>query len=306
MIDVESIVYDLGIEVLRETDEELWALCPGHFDRTGKPDHNPAWSVNRTTGAHHCFSCGYSGSLSDLYRDVSGTVPEDLEWELQKASVQAGLERVKKAEVEEGPAINEWQLNHFAEVPQRLLDRRRVTRGAVDAFGVRWDKDRRMWVLPIRTTEGVLVGYQFRQKGGFSNHPKGLEKSRYLFGISHQLNEPVMTITEAPLDAVRMAGLGIPCISTMGAWVDEKQAQVLSRHYSMVVNALDNPAVDAAGKQGSERLLRLLHGRGTVLLDFDYTGLTGKDPGDEPDDSKLLDAWDRTVSLHLGAPLVQD
>ena len=302
MIDVESVLFDLGIEVRRESDDELWALCPGHKERTGKEDERPSWSINKETYVHHCFSCGYSGNLSSLYRDINGeSAPEDLEWELQKASVQHGLTKALRTEEEvvEGPAINEWQLHHYAEVPDRLLARRRVTREAVDAFDVRWDKERRMWVLPMRTTEGKLFGYQFRQKGGFSNHPKGIEKTSTLFGISHQLDGgDIMGITEAPLDAVRMYGLGFPCVSTMGAWVDEAQVSILCRHFRTIVNCLDN---DAAGRQGTERLLRLTKGRGTTVLHFDYTGLAGKDPGDEPDDDKLRAAWRRTVSLNLGA-----
>lgn len=294
-LDIESVVYDLGIAVERTTEKELWALCPMHESRTGKPDQHPSWSINRTTFAHHCFSCGYSGTLNMLYEDVLGEVPDNLEWELARAGVQQAL-APEVAPVTQGPTVNEWELHNYSAVPDRMLELRRLKRSAIDAFDIRWDRDRRAWVLPMRTPEGALLGFQYRQKGVFLNHPEGINKSSTLFGLSHQLDQRRMVIVESPLDAVRLYGLGIPAVSTMGAWVSATQAELLSQHFWMIVSGLDN---DPAGQKGYQRLLTLLIRQTTVIVAWDYTGLPGKDPGDVEDDEELLAAWNRTITFGL-------
>jgi len=308
-IDIESVLYDLHIVVHHVIEDELWAVCPMHLVRTGKADTHPSWSINRNTLAHHCFSCGYSGGLNGLYEDVSGTVPEDLEWEIQKAGLLASVDNSAVPRTTSttggsdgflpfsaGPPVNEWELGRYAEVPERLLELRHLKRSAVDAFGIRWDRDRKAWVLPMRTPDGTLMGWQCRQKGTFLNHPEGIAKSETLFGLHHQRDESRMAIVESPLDAVRLFGLGIPAVSTMGAWVSKAQVKLLKYHFWLIVSAMDN---DAAGRNANERLLRSFHGYDTVLFVFDYDGLPGKDPGDVEDDDLLQAAWDRTLSFGL-------
>jgi len=92
LLNIEGILYSLDIHVLRESGDELLAKCPLHLQRTGKEDGHPSWSINSKTYVHHCFSCGYAGTLTTLYRDLVGEVPEDLEWELSKQSVLAALD----------------------------------------------------------------------------------------------------------------------------------------------------------------------------------------------------------------------
>ncbi len=304
-LDVASIVAELGIQVVRESGDELIALCPLHYERTGKIDHKPSWSINQTTFVHHCFSCGYAGTLNSLYRDIRGEVPDDLEWELRKTSVSAGLSKAitpQEAPAKDGPKVSEWTLRHYADVPQPLLDRRHLHREAIDAFQVRWDKEAKSWVLPVRTMGGELLGYQFRQRGNIINHPEDMKKSTTLFGghLSLELESNKIAVVESPLDAVRLVGIGIPAVSTMGAGISSEQITHLTRNFLTIVSAMDN---DAAGVNARNYLLQEVRRRGRVALAFDYAGLPGKDPGDVPDDSLLLEAWRRTLALNLGEKL---
>lgn len=299
-IDVASILEDLGVHVVRESGDELIALCPLHYERTGKIDHKPSWSINQTTFVHHCFSCGYAGTLNSLYRDIRGEVPDNLEWELRKTSVSAGLERaIAPAETvtQEGPKVSEWTLRHFSDVPQPLLDRRYLQREVVDQFQVRWDKEAKSWVLPIRTMAGDLMGYQFRQRGNIINHPEDMRKATTLFGGHLAQATRTVAVVESPLDAVRLVGVGIPAVSTMGASISSEQVTLLSRNFLTIVSAMDN---DKAGVNATNYLLQEVRRRGRVGIAFDYADLPGKDPGDVPEDSLLLEAWHRTMALNLG------
>lgn len=297
-LDLETILYSIGVNVIKESGDELVAKCPMHLQRTGKEDGNPSWSINSRSYAHHCFSCGYSGSLVSLYRDLVGDPPEDLEWELSKQSVVASLNKEKEAKEShyEGPNIDEWSLSQYVDVPQRLIERRHLLRSSVDHFGIRWDKQQKVWVIPVRTPSGHLMGYQFRQKGIVLNHPAGMEKSKTLFGIHLFTNESRITIVESPLDAVRFYNIGVPAVSSFGAAVSKDQLDLLARNFRSVVCAMDN---DAAGSRSKEILHRSLKKRGCVVTDFNYFGLDAKDPGDVVSDEQLLKAWHSGISLGL-------
>ena len=71
---IEDLLEHIGVEDIRSLGVEVQGRCPMHEKRTGererRPDH---WSINRHSGAHHCFSCEYSGSLTRLVMDVAKT-----------------------------------------------------------------------------------------------------------------------------------------------------------------------------------------------------------------------------------------
>lgn len=292
-LDIEGVLADLGIDILRVTGDELVAKCPQHFNRTGKEDSRPSWSINSASLAHHCFSCGYSGGLSSLYRDMTGGVPEDLTWEIAKSSVISKVIERTVVEEPKGPAVNEWMLTHFADMPDKLLRIRQLTRTSIDAFQVRWDAERRMWVIPVRSPKGDLWGYQFRQKGKVLNHPPGMTKGRTLFGL-HLLSEDRAMVVESPLDVIRLHGLGIPAVATFGASISDEQLTLLSRNLRIIVAAMDN---DPAGSAANRRL-QYLKSR-CVVLPFDYLGLEAKDPGDIEDDGDILRCWSKALALRL-------
>lgn len=296
LLDIEAVLASIGVEILRESGDEILGKCPMHLQRTGSEDRHPSWSINSRTYLHHCFSCGYAGTLTTLYRDLVGEVPEDIEWELTKQSLVSSLEKTKKEEAVAGPEVNEWVLSNYTDIPERLLVRRNLQRDAIDFFGVRWDSTNKTWVIPVRTPEGSLMGFQFRQKGIVLNHPPGMEKSSTLFGFNLFSQESRITIVESPLDAVRLFGVGIPAVSSFGAAISTAQMDLLGRNFRYVISAMDN---DAAGNRAKEALHRALTKRGCVVFDFNYRGLSAKDPGDIESDQELYKAWNSSFSLNL-------
>lgn len=294
-MDAAELLDSLGIQTVRQQGDEILAHCPQHMARTGKSDRHPSWFFNSERMVFLCFSCGYKGTLIDLYRDMDQEPPENIELELLKIAA-ARTESVQQDAVEKDPdpIVNEWVLQfQYVDVPQRLLNVRHLTREAVDFFTVRWDRDHKVWVLPMRDEYGVLLGYQFRAKGYEENFPIDVKKSSMIFGLSQFLAQGVrrIAVVESPLDAVRMYSI-CPTVATMGAWISNEQIELLSRHFPQVISALDN---DRAGRQGAELLATRLRRRGCVTFDFDYTGLSGKDPGDESDDDALRSALTRSL-----------
>ena len=289
-LDVESILDELGVENVRVGDREIVASCPMHPVLLGRPDRHASWSINKFTGAHNCFSCGWKGGIATLYRDLTGEVPDDVDMELRRAAAVAVLERpeVRKAEPEWD--FPEW----LGPVPDRLLETRYLDPCSARAYDLRWDPKDRVWVLPIHDEDGNVVGAQYKQVGSVLTGPTGLAKAKYLFGLWAMRSHRQVALVESPLDAVRLHSVGIPAVSSLGAWVSEEQCSLLSRHFSLVVLALDN---DQTGRDAADRTADRLQRMGCPSLRFRYRGLPGKDPGDVADDGLLYRAWNRTISL---------
>lgn len=311
-IDLPRILHDAGLQDIRVAGKEIWALCPMHVARTGKPDMHPSWSINQNTFAHHCFSCGYSGrSLPRLLSDITGRpVSDDLEHILRQQGVQRAWEqtRAEPASVLDVivPRLTEFALiNILRDVPERFLKRRWLRRAAIDAYGVRYDREYKQVVMPLRSPEGTLLGAQYRTHSSVLTQPKGLPKASTLFGYTLICKHGFCALVESPLDAVRLFGLGIPAVAALGAWVSAEQIRLLSRAFSTVYVALDNPAIDKAGREGTAAVVRGLHSRHTAAVPWNYKGLVdedgrkAKDVGDVPDDGALVDSWERTKRLGL-------
>lgn len=302
MPDVLSLLVTAGVLNLREGRREISGSCPQHYVRTGKYDTHPSWSINKHSLLHFCQSCGYKGTLNSLLHDLTGAAPPDLDIELKSQAFLREMSGVREHPGETLapalPFVTEFHLaNVFTDVPDRLLAFKRLLRNAIDAYGVRWDRDARRWVLPFRSPQGELLGAQFRQKGITLTLPEGMEKSLSLFGYSMMSHFDHCVLVESPLDAVRLFGLGIPAISSLGAWVSKEQVTLMARAFAVVYMALDD---DKAGRDGAKIATAALRSQGAAVVSWSYTGLTdedgkkAKDLGDVASDDALLHSWART------------
>jgi hypothetical protein len=307
MIDIRGLLEAAGVQLTKDTTNELWGLCPMHEERTGRPDQHPSWSINKNTAKHHCFSCGYSGDLTSVLVDLTGAAPADLEMTLHQESIKRSFAetRLHPEEVleESKPLLTEWGLiNHMDDVPDRMLASRHLLRWAIDHYRVRWYRDTKQWVMPIWDPYSTLLGAQYRQKGSVFTLPVGMPKSVTLFGYQQARPFDYCALTESPLDAVRLWQIGVPAVSSLGAWVSSEQVRLLARNFSVVYDALDN---DKTGREGAEILSQGLRKQGCAVVPWDYTGLVDndgvscKDVGDVPHDDLLSASWDRTRRMGL-------
>lgn len=306
-IDLFQVLEDLGIQRLRDGTREVAGACPLHEKRTGHPDNHPSWSINKQTFLHHCFACDYSGTLTGLHTDILGYAPEDLEMDLKHQSLMRRWDeaRAEPAKVI-GPLLHKLSdftlLNVFRDVPRRFLERRFLKREAIDAYGVRYSPETRQVILPLRSPEGELLGAQYRQAGSVLTLPEGVPKSTTLFGYSLVQSHDQAVLVESPLDAVRLFGLGIPAVASLGAWVSKDQARLLSLAFSTVYVALDD---DKAGHDGAAILGPMLRSGGCAVVPWRYGGLVdedgakAKDVGDVANDDLLLASWATTRRLGM-------
>ena len=289
--EVERTLLRLSIVSIPRS-RELGAMCPMHEYRTGKKDNNPSWSINAITGAHNCFSCGYKGNLLTLISDLLeyGDLEKAKSWlrtdvELDIDFISRQLDEAKKTYIHLPKLVpmSEARLAVFGDVPIWAANERGITIDACGKYGVRWQANDSSWILPIRTVDhNKLLGWQ--EKGQLSrrffNRPPGVPKSKTLFGMSCW-DEDQMIVVESPLDAVKLASVGIPGgIATFGATVSQDQIEIMRRAKTLVI-AMDN---DAAGKKSSQTLLATFRKVGIECWFFNYGDFQAKDIGDMTQD----------------------
>lgn len=257
--DIEGALDALGIAVHRRLDDEIFAKCPMHKQRTGSDDRNPSWSVNASTGIHHCFSCGYKGTFLDLVMDLrrDNDIFAALRW-IRTFGIT--LDKVfnlpewgREGVVEEtDTSITESRLAAFADVPDMQLHRRKVSRESVDHFRLRWATTKECWIIPIRDGD-KLIGWQEKAKGYFKNVPYRVKKSRCLFGL-HVFQGNTAILVESPLDVVRLHTLGYEGgLSSYGVRVSARQMKLVIENADSLILALDN---DKDGRLRTDELLK--------------------------------------------------
>ena len=294
-MDLLPILEDLGVENLKEGTKEISGSCPMHHVRLGRRDRHASWSINKFTGAHNCFSCGWKGNLEILFKDLTGDIPTDILSDIQSQSLSAAADKLREVTYNETSSDTRWELGDLDPVPDKLREHRHLKADALAAYGVGWDSDKKCWVIPIKNERGEVIGAQYKQVGSFYNQPNSVPKSECLFGLDVVHCGHSVVVVESPLDAVRLYGLGIPAVALYGAHSSWAQARLLSSNFYLVVTAFDK---DEAGDKGLADLSYKLDRLGLGHIMFDMTDIHGKDPGDEPNDEVLIEAWNRT--WHLG------
>ena len=274
-----------------ESRDELTGHCPMHRERTGKEDSNPSWSVNQSTGVHHCFSCGYRGTLLGLIAEVKDfkTSFGLLDYEAAKDwlssntdidldALKQSLENAKDSYIRVPRPIpmSEARLAVYSEPPQWALDARGITAEDCKKYSVKWDNEKSIWILPLRYPENnLLMGWQEKGQGNrhFFNRPTGIQKSKTLFGID-AWEGGTMVVVESPLDAVKCGGVAL-----CGTSVSQAQVDLMKKADKLII-AFDNPKIDAAGEKAAKEFLNMAGSSGLECWFFSYGESGVKDIGD--------------------------
>lgn len=311
--DMESALVALGIELGRGDETEVHGICPKHLERTGKEDRHPSWSVNRNTGLHGCWSCGYSGNFQGLVMDL--LFPNDAfraaRWvrqfgiDLQTAVVDRLY--IQQPGDEDEPDLDlAGRLAMHVDPPDWALERRNLSAESCRHYGVRWDDQRDRWIVPIRRPGGELVGWQKKAEKGryFRNFPMKVPKGECLFGFDQFPQGGAAVLLESPLDVVRLHSAGIAGgLSTYGASWTDTQIRLVSEVAEDIVLAFDD---DAGGYQATHLFL---YGdpkkrRRARVNDFshvdllNYDGIDAKDIGDMTDAEIRRAIEDRRFWMH--------
>lgn len=312
--NVFACMEELGIENVRQKEDEIEGKCPMHFERLGKEDKHSSWSVNADEGYFNCFSCGYKGPFCLLVKDMLKISWEDAaSWIRTRGSIERAKrilghgyidDIVKRGPEDTTKVITEANLALYVEPPLWACDERELDPAMVDEMGILWDAENDRWILPIRNPDtGKLMGWQEKGKGYFRNRPRSLAKSTTLFGIdTFDDSHGYAVLVESPLDTVRVNTAMEQRVSlgSMGAAVSDAQMELIIDRVDTLIVALDNPWVDRAGAKAMEDLRLRYRGRGLTMKFFDYEYAKGaKDPGDGMTDDQIRWAIETSYSSVL-------
>jgi hypothetical protein len=276
MIDVLRVLADLGIDY-RVSGDEATACCPNpkHHDRS------PSWSVNLDSGKHNCLSCGFCGPLVRLVRTLRNVGEDQAELYVRTRSssrLRGSPDREEAPERDDRPRVTEASLALFTDPPRRELERRMIYADAAAQLGILWDADERAWILPFRDAAGKLHGWQAKETRGkklVRNHPTGIKKSEFLFGL-HAADPGTGVLVESPLDTARLRSAGVRGgVASYGVRVSRVQRGLLAAHFDRVIAALDD---DRAGWEVSEQLRKEFHS--VPLSFFNYDAVSYDAPAD--------------------------
>lgn len=289
---IVSVLTSLGVDIRRVGEKEISGCCPVHLKTTGRVDNSPSWSMNAETGAWICHSCGARGSLYGLLSELSGDLSSI--WDIKLKLVETGINSLSTEKEVHEEKIDWISYNKFSDVPEHLLASRNLDRTISRKFGIKWNTDKKAWVIPIVSPDGELNGWQEKKKDWVRNYPVGVKKSESLFGIE-RFSGGTAVLLESPLDVVRLATVttAVQGLATFGAHVSKAQLQLLSNVATGLIVAMDN---DSAGRDSSKRIwdssMRFRDG----VLWLDYSHTTAKDIGDMTD-SEIMKAVENATVL---------
>lgn len=284
--DVLATLEELGVNVVKLTYNEAWALCPGHAARLGRENNKPnKWSVNIETGTHSCFSCGFKGSFTYLVQEVLGYGRDEADRWLRSHGGRARLRdgrglssgRVSSDEgIRSQPVWNEARLALSADPPFDRLAHRRISAGSVSHYGIRWsDGDDPHWILPIRNPDTfALWGWQEKSEDGWvKNKPYGVQKALTLFGID-VFSSPFVLVLESPLDCAVAYTAGVyGAVSTFGVHISDYQLELLFDLGVPVIFGFDN---DEAGINASLEVKKRYLRSGYPIKFLNYSHIPDK------------------------------
>lgn len=278
---MEDLLTRLDLPIMSVRGYEIQTICPAHLERTGHVDHNPSMWVNADTGAFICFSCQFKGGTTTLISYIT-KIPFDQAsgWIESADGLGKRLERVVSPSptFEEVTTVTESMLSAFTQPTAEMLRGRGLSPASAAKYEALYDPRKNAWVLPIREPlTGALLGWQEKGVDGrhFRNYPKGVQKSRTLFGYRTYAGG-TMTVLESPLDAVRLHSVGIVGgVATYGSLVSTEQVNLI-RGAERVLVAMDH---DEAGRESSKKMLEFSKKYGFECLFFNYSETDQKDIG---------------------------
>lgn len=276
LADVETALRELRIEYKLSGDEAI-ARCPAHNDR------HPSWSVNTTTGVHHCFSCGFSGNFASLVvRLLNLSYPEAVLWCNERLGWSRAHQWREDYEARSyAPAhlkVSEVDLSLFIEPPAIELERRGLSSHSLTKYELLWDKKEDAWIIPVRGPfHGELWGWQSKNARHFRNYPQGIKRSETLYGLGSFPDGSTAVVVESPIDCPYLFSAGINGgLSTYGVHISARQFSLIQYVTDTIVFALDN---DSSGVGETARICEEA-GRFRNARVFNYGSVDAKDPGE--------------------------
>lgn len=265
---VKQLKSELGNGKLREIQprngQNIKVTCPVHKDGM---ERRPSCYIfvdendkETQLGQVHCFTCGYTASLSefiaDCFDEVDNRKDFGEEWLLNRCETAfvseveylPPIELTKPKKVDN--SIDESILKKF-NYYHNYMWQRKLSKEIVDIFEVGYDPEKNMITFPVRDDKGKLVFVTKRSvTTKFFEIPEGVEKPVYLLYYAKNIGLKHLAIVESQINALYLWSLGIPAVALFGTG-SPYQYELLKksgiRSYTLMFDG------DEAGYKGAQR-----------------------------------------------------
>lgn len=239
-------------DVVSTSGDEFLCRCPWHVDGT-----KPNLYANGKNGKFLCQSCGKRGHM----QSITGMMPQ--------ASAQDLRDRLAALNAPEAPparVYSEGWLKRFQHVHPGWYERG-FSEQVMDSFDLGYDPTKDVLTIPVRNTEGDLLGVITRRLDDMKPkymYPKGFPIGRYLFGAwKLDGGRHVIALVEGTVDAIACWDARIPALAMMGSRLTKDQATVLQAlGIRTVVIFTDN---DGPGRDAIPQIHDALRGKGIAV-----------------------------------------
>jgi len=254
--------------------KDFMIRCPFHAD------NSPSCGVDRQTGVFNCWSCKAGGGWNKLAKKLdmerlawkgdgkkrdfqAGEVKNDLARALTKAGV---VDPSKQKAGKVRPLVEPWPAH---------LEWRSLTGAFLSTLGCIKVVDLMHNVmrigLPVRTTDGEILGYTCRAVDPVDAEPKytplaadrttwrakELPANISLFLVDRAMDEnwDKVVLVEGPYDALKLYAAGVPALAILGTgnWTAQKASILLGLGLSTVFVMMDN---DKSGWEAQDRIVK--------------------------------------------------
>lgn len=245
---VESVLHEIGVDVITSTDTDLLCLCPYH-----RNTDTPAMSINKYNGAWMCFAphCGETGKLVRLVQDKTTAnvfVAKRLieKYRGAEPTVTQYLDDILKPQ-DVLPTFNQDIINRLADdiwqsPGQEYMHGRGFEDKTLAYFSIGYSKSNNMVTIPVHDSEANAVGMVARSitDKRFKN-TKNLPTKRIPFNVHRAKKHagPVI-IVESSMDAMMVHQAGHPCvIATNGSIFSEYHVKTINRYWNEIIIMTD-------------------------------------------------------------------
>lgn len=246
---VYSVLAELGVDVLSETDTVWLCLCPFHRNTA-----TPSFAVNKTSGLYLCFNggCEEKGNFLSLVMKLGNLKifpAKRLIAKFKGSSVSASKEIEdlfeKKDPLPSFPQdlINEMADRFWNSPACEYMHSRGFEDKTLSYFQIGFSEKKQLVAIPVHDWNALPVGVIGRTIVGkrFENS-KNIPTKSTLFNIhrAKKVSDKVV-IVESAMDAMLIHQAGFPnVVSTNGGWFTDSHRQLINKYFNEVIIMTDN------------------------------------------------------------------
>ena len=292
---IKSVIKELGLEVVGETNNDFLCYCPFHSNR-----HTSSFSVSREKGAFICFnpSCAEVGTLIDLVKRLGNKNDfEALRFISSKETESLeNFDELLSEAMENKPDFQEFSQETINRLHADLagnknardyLESRGINIDSMKHFNLGYSSTMNMVVTPVHSPDGICIGVVGRSiEGKAFKNSTNLPKSKTLFNVhrAKKIGDHVIVV-ESNFDAIRIHQAGFPnVVATLGGFLSNEQQQLLNRYFNRITIMTDN---DLAGRELGYGIANKLRMKDILWSSYEYGKIyphDAKDAGDMTDE----------------------